>query len=47
MEEKTERKEVERGASFEKSGVSVGVRRDMGFEHRGIGEDNLTVSTLG
>lgn len=47
MEGKTERKEVERGASFEKTRVSVGIRRDMGFEHRDIGCKNLTVSTLG
>lgn len=47
MEGETERKEVERRASFEKTGEGVGVRRDMGFEHRGVGNKNLPVSTLG
>jgi len=47
MEGETEGKEVERRASSEKTGEGVGVRRDMGFEHRGVGNKNLSVSTLG
>jgi len=47
MEGETEGKEVEKRASFEKTGEGVGVRRDKGFEHGSIGNKNLSVSTLG
>lgn len=47
MEGKAKEKEVEGGASLEKTGEGVGVRRDVCVEHGGIGDKDLTVGTLG
>lgn len=47
MEGSAMRKEVEKGASFEQARESVGVWRDVGFEHRDVSEKNFTVRALG
>jgi hypothetical protein len=40
-------KEVKRGTCFEKTWEGVCVRRDLCIEHGCVGDEYLTVSTLG
>jgi hypothetical protein len=47
MEGNAKMKEVKRGTCFEKTWEGVGVRRDLCIEHGCVGDENLTVSTLG
>jgi hypothetical protein len=47
MEGNAKMKEAKRGTCFEKTWEGVGVRRDLCIEHGCVGDENLTVSTLG
>lgn len=47
MKGETQREEVERSASLEKTGEGVGIRRDVGAEHRGVGEKKVAEGPRG